>query len=89
MPASQAVLNGLAADGGLYVPEEIPKLAVPAEQLAEMSYQDLAYEVMRLFLTDAGYQKFLDSQERGEVKLKNHAKVSGGHLHYDRRDRAL
>lgn len=52
MPASQAVLNGLAADGGLYVPEEIPKLAVSAEQLAEMSYQDLAYEVMRLFLTD-------------------------------------
>ena len=44
---------------------------------------------MRLFLTDAGYQKFLDSQERGEVKLKNHAKVSCGHLHYDRRDRAL
>ena len=29
---------------------------------------------MRLFLTDAGYQKFLESQERGEVKLKNHAK---------------
>ena len=28
---------------------------------------------MRLFLTDAGYQKFLDSQERGEVRLKNHA----------------
>ncbi|MCI5688783.1 MAG: DUF5720 family protein [Emergencia sp.] len=44
---------------------------------------------MRLFLTDAGYQKFLDSQERGEVKLKNHAKVSGGHLHYDHRERAL
>ncbi len=45
---------------------------------------------MRLFLTDAGYQKFLDSQEQGEVKLKNHAKVApGDHLHYDRRDRAL
>ena len=44
---------------------------------------------MRLFLTDAGYQKFLDSQERGEVKLKNHAKVSGGNLYYDRRDRVL
>ena len=44
---------------------------------------------MRLFLTEAGHQKFLESQERGEVKLKNHAKVSGGHLHYDRRDRAL
>ena len=44
---------------------------------------------MRLFLTEAGYQKFLASQERGEVKLKNHAKVSDGHLHYDRRDRDL
>lgn len=44
---------------------------------------------MRLFLTDAGHQKFLDSQERGEVKLKNHAKVSGGNLYYDRRDRVL
>ena len=44
---------------------------------------------MRLFLTEAAYQKFLDSQERGEVKLKNHAKVSGGHLYYDRRDRVL
>ena len=44
---------------------------------------------MRLFLTEAGYRKFLDSQERGEVKLKNHAKVSGGNLCYDRRDRAL
>ena len=44
---------------------------------------------MRLFLTDAGYQKFLDSQDRGEVKLKTHAQVSCGHLHYDRRDRAL
>ena len=45
---------------------------------------------MRLFLTDASYQKFIDSQERGEVKLKNHAKVApGGHLHYDRKDRAL
>lgn len=44
---------------------------------------------MRLFLTEAGYQKFLESQERGEVRLKNHAKVSDGHLYYDRRDRAL
>ena len=44
---------------------------------------------MRLFLTEPAYQKFLASQERGEVKLKNHAKVSGGHLYYDRRDRAL
>ena len=52
VPASRAVLNGLAADGGLYVPEKIPTLDVPLEKLAEMSYQDLAYEVMSRFLTD-------------------------------------
>ena len=30
---------------------------------------------MRLFLTDEGYQKALENQERGFIKLKNHAKV--------------
>lgn len=45
---------------------------------------------MRLFLTDAGYGKFKDRQERGEVRIQNHAKVAAdGHLHYDRRERAL
>lgn len=52
VPASRAVLNGLSGDGGLYVPEELPKLEVPLERLAGMSYQDLAYEVMSRFLTD-------------------------------------
>lgn len=50
--ASQAILRGLANDGGLFVPTEIPKLNVPMEQLAKMSYQETAYEVMKLFLTD-------------------------------------
>ena len=50
--ASQAILKGLADDGGLFVPRQIPKLAVSGEQLAGMSYQEVAYEVMRLFFTD-------------------------------------
>lgn len=50
--ASQAILQGLAADGGLFVPEEIPKLAVSMESLKGMTYQETAYEVMRLFFTD-------------------------------------
>ncbi len=50
--ASQAVLKGLADDGGLFMPNEIPTLSVPMKVLAEMSYQETAYEVMRLFLTD-------------------------------------
>ena len=50
--ASQAILRGLANDGGLYVPTELPKLTVPVDELAKMSYQETAYEVMRQFLTD-------------------------------------
>ena len=50
--ASQAILKGLADDGGLFVPESIPALDVTLDQLAKMSYQETAYEVMKLFLTD-------------------------------------
>ena len=32
--ASQAILQGLAKDGGLYVPETVPKLDVPMKELA-------------------------------------------------------
>ena len=50
--ASQAILKGLADDGGLFVPDSIPALDVSIEDLAKMSYQETAYEVMKLFLTD-------------------------------------
>ena len=50
--ASQAILKGLADDGGLFVPDSIPALEVPLEKLADMTYQETAYEVMKLFLSD-------------------------------------
>lgn len=50
--ASQAILRGLAEDGGLYVPEYVPTLDKSLEELSQMSYQETAYEVMKLFLTD-------------------------------------
>ena len=50
--ASQAVLKGLAEDGGLFVPNYIPKLERTMEEMGELSYQDTAYEVMKLLLTD-------------------------------------
>ncbi len=50
--ASMAILQGLAKDGGLFMPTEIPKLDVPMERLSAMTYQETAYEVMKLFLTD-------------------------------------
>ena len=50
--ASEAILKGLAGEGGLYVPDRIPKLDRSLGELAGQSYQDIAYEVMKLFLTD-------------------------------------
>ncbi len=47
-----AILKGLASDGGLFVPNEIPALGKSLAELAEMDYRNLAYEVMKLFLTD-------------------------------------
>ena len=44
-------------------------------------------EKMRLFLTDSGYSKALENQEKGHIKIRNHAKVLSGNLHYDHKDR--
>lgn len=58
--ASQAILKGLSEDGGLFVPDHIPELECPIHELAGKSYQDIAYEVMKLFLTD-----FTEDELRG------------------------
>ena len=74
LSASQAILKGLADDGGLFMPTFIPKLDVSMEELAEMSYQETAYQVMKLFLNDfteeelrycieCAYDKKFDTEE--------------------------
>ena len=50
--ASQAILQGLAKDGGLFVPDALPKLDKTMEELSAMDYKEVAYEVMKQFLTD-------------------------------------
>jgi threonine synthase len=45
------VLAGLADDGGLYVPEEIPKFdAAALKAMTKLNYPDLAMKVMRPFI---------------------------------------
>lgn len=50
--ASQAILKGLADDGGLFVPDSIPALDIELERLSSLTYQETAYEVMKQFLSD-------------------------------------
>ena len=44
---------------------------------------------MRLFLTEAGYEKALENQDKAFIQILNHAKVVQGHLQYDRIDKNL
>lgn len=50
--ASEAILKGLSEDGGLFVPDSIPVFDKSFEELSKMSYGEVAYEVMKLYLTD-------------------------------------
>ena len=47
----EVVLSGFAADGGLFVPETIPKVSqAQFHEWAELSYPDLAFELLSLFI---------------------------------------
>ena len=58
--ASQAILKGLSEDGGLFVPDHIPELGVSLKELSQMTYQETAYEIMKLFFTDFTQQELKD-----------------------------
>ena len=50
--ASQAILKGIAEDGGLYVPTTLPEVTLDWEVLKNQSYQEIAIEILSAFLTD-------------------------------------
>jgi threonine synthase len=68
MGFQDAVLTGLAPDGGLLIPERIPQVSRLLEDWAKLSYQDITFEILRLFtdlppddlreLIDRSYEKF-------------------------------
>lgn len=62
--ASQAILQGLAIDGGLYVPTEIPKADLDFAKLARQSYQEIAAQIMQLFLPDFSQEELSECIEQ-------------------------
>ena len=59
--ASQAIAKGLAEDGGLLTPVYLPKLPRRAlEELKNMSYQQRAVYVMKLFLDEFSVKELTD-----------------------------
>jgi len=60
----EAMLTGLARDGGLYLPESIPTMtADEIAALAGKSYEEIAFTVMRPFVGDA----FTDAEFQGII----------------------
>lgn len=65
----EAMLTGLARDGGLYVPETIPQMSADEiAALSGLSYEETAFRVMRPFIGDS----FTDEEFR-EIIAKAYA----------------
>lgn len=50
--ASLAIVKGIADDGGLYVPQELPKIDFNLEDILNYDYKELAYQVLKLIIDD-------------------------------------
>jgi threonine synthase len=46
----ETFLNGLALDGGLYIPKKIPRLSnATLNRLSKLNYNDLAYQIIKIY----------------------------------------
>lgn len=52
----EAVYAGIAPDGGLFVPEQIPKLDIPLSDITNMNYRELATKIINTMLPDFGFE---------------------------------
>jgi len=65
----EAMLTGLARDGGLYVPTEVPVLArAEIAALAGLPYEEVAFRIMRPFVGES-----FDDKEFGEIITRAYA----------------
>lgn len=53
IPSARAIAQGLSAEGGLFVPDTLPKITEDGVlALCEKSYAERAFDIFKLFLTD-------------------------------------
>ena len=63
--AAQVIKQGLAEDGGLFMPESIPSIDMEfIKSLCGLSYHERAAKVLSLFLTDYTYEELLDCADK-------------------------
>lgn len=83
---TEAVATGLAPDGGLYLPKELPDISARLTGWEDLSYPDLCFEFFKLFATDLledklqaivkeSYQSFTRKEIAPLVRLDEHLSV--------------
>jgi len=81
---SEAVVKGIAPDGGLYVPSFFPALDILDASLQTLSYQELAKKILALYLVDfteaeiancvdSAYDNKFENAEIAPIKTLDHA----------------
>ena len=59
--ASEVIKNGLASDGGLFVPDSIPSVSLnEISKLSNMSYPERAATILSMYLSDYTYEELLE-----------------------------
>ncbi len=76
IPSAKAIINGIAKDGGLYVPDQFPKVYDELKKNTKISYEDLAFKVINEYFTDIDDAELMGAindayKGRFEVKVQN------------------
>jgi threonine synthase len=64
LTSSEAIIKGIASDGGLYVPESIPQIDRSLKNLSDMDYRRLALYIMSKFFNDFSSRELEDCISR-------------------------
>ncbi|CAI3615029.1 MAG: threonine synthase [Clostridium neonatale] len=76
IPSAEAIINGIAKDGGLYVPDEFPKVYDKLKENTNIKYEELAFKVINEYFTDIDDAELMGAindayNNRFDVKVKN------------------
>ena len=70
--ASAAIIRGIAEDGGLYVPEEFPKITKSFQELGNMNYRELAFYIIKKYFDDFSDDELRECIDRAyDEKFEN------------------
>lgn len=74
--SAKAIINGISKDGGLYVPDEFPKVYDELKKDTHIKYEDLAFKIINEYFTDIDDAELIGAindayNDRFSVEVKN------------------